>query len=79
MEMLTAEDDGDDEEGSSQVTPEGHGPVEQHFVPGQLAVESGDGGVLYRLGTSQSTSVDKHTRKEPAQRSAPVKIIIDKP
>jgi hypothetical protein len=45
--MLTAEDDGHDEEGSSKVAPEGHGPVGQHFVPGELALECGATVVYY--------------------------------
>jgi hypothetical protein len=47
---LTAKDDGNNEERSSQVAPEGHEPVEQHLVPGQFALECCNSGELHRLG-----------------------------
>lgn len=46
---LTAEDDGDHEQRSGKVAPEGDEPVEQHSPDGQATVQNRHGGVLLHV------------------------------
>lgn len=45
-DLAVSEDDGDHEEGAAQVAEESDEPVNQHFVPGETALEGCHGGEL---------------------------------
>jgi hypothetical protein len=44
--VRTAEDNGDDEERTGEVTPERNEPMQEHAIPGELALKGRDGSEL---------------------------------